>query len=141
MVEDTTYWKESLIIQSIPIRAFTPHQLVSTLRSITPCRFVYTFMTIMYCHFYIYSGKLRPVIYLLSGINWVAVSPISQRVYLKLPFLRINPYTISTRQGVYLVTIRFTITYNFLFINEYEAIYRTSTVILLFLTLEKLLQP
>ena len=90
---------------------------------------------------YIYSGKLNPVIYKLNGINRVTITPISQQVYLKLPFIRINTYITFTRQRVYLVIICSKITYNLPLIAESEAIFRTSKVILVFTTRKMLLQP
>ena len=65
---------------------------------------------------------------------------MSQQVYLKLLFLQINIYTIFTRRQVYLLMICFMIDLQFPFIAEYEAIYCTSTIILVFLTQERLLQ-
>ena len=55
---------------------------------------------------------MRPVIYLLNGLNWFTVYPISQWFYLKLPFFLINPYNVFTCQRLYIITIFSTITYN-----------------------------
>ena len=60
----------------------------------------------------IWSGQLRPVVSLPNRLNQVTVFPISQRLYLKLPFLQIYLYTVFNRQRVYQVIIFSTITYN-----------------------------
>ena len=112
MVDDTEYWNENRKIKSTQLSSFMPYQLVSILRGFTSCNFYVRSGQVWPSILYIHTGKLRPVISLLNWLNWATISPIIQWIYLKLPFLRIYPYTVFNRQRVYQVITFSIITYN-----------------------------